>query len=77
MTDSEARSVRLLPFDGTHGSFQRRWMRFKAYARVHKFLQALLPEPGDPNLPATDTAALDTGYGCGCCSVVDAGKETE
>jgi hypothetical protein len=60
MTDSEARSVRLPSFDGTHGSFQRWWMRFKAYARVHKFIQALLSEPGDPNLAATDAAALDT-----------------
>jgi hypothetical protein len=60
MTDSESRPVKLPPFNGMHGVFQRWWMRFKEYARVHKFVQALVPEPGDSNLPATDAVALDT-----------------
>ena len=55
----ESKSVKLPSFDGTHDAFQRWWMRFKAYARVHKFVQALMPEAGDPDLPANDADALD------------------
>jgi hypothetical protein len=31
-----------------------------AYARVHRFVQALVPEPGDQNLPVNNAAPLDT-----------------
>ena len=52
--------VKLPAFDGTHDGFQRWWMRFKAYASVHKFVQALTPGISDSDLPHTDGKALDS-----------------
>ena len=34
-------------------------MRFKANAHVHKWVQALAPGTGDPDLPAMEAAVLD------------------
>jgi hypothetical protein len=34
------KAVRLPTFDGSVEKFQIFWMRFKAYAKVYKFLQA-------------------------------------
>ena len=59
MADSETKSVRLPSFDGTHEGFQKWWMRFVAYAKVHKFSQALKPGLGDTDLPSAENAALD------------------
>jgi hypothetical protein len=59
MAESETKSVKLPSFDRTHDAFQRWWMRFKAYAQVHKFVQALMPDTGDPDLPANKADALD------------------
>ena len=59
VTDAETKSVKLPAFDGTHDGYQKWWMRFKAYARVHKWVQALAPGTGDPDLPATEAAVLD------------------
>ena len=59
MADSETKSVKLPAFDGTHEGYQRWWMRFRAYARVNKWVQALTPGTGDPDLPGSDAEALD------------------
>jgi hypothetical protein len=58
MTDSETKSVKLPAFDGTHDGFQKWWMRFKAYARVHKFVQSIQQGTGDPDLPVADASSL-------------------
>jgi hypothetical protein len=57
MADSEGKAVKLASFDGTHDGFQLWWIRFKSYAQVHKFAQALL-RGGDPDLPTTDAENL-------------------
>lgn len=41
MDSSETKSVRLPTFDGKHNTFQVWWVRFKAYATVYRFTQAL------------------------------------
>jgi hypothetical protein len=61
MATVEAKVVKLPAFDGTHDGFMMWWLKFKAYARVQKFVQALAPGPaGDPELPATEGAARST-----------------
>ena len=52
------KSVRLPTFDGTEEKFQIFWMRFKAYAKVYKFAQALRIG-GESDLPTTDASIID------------------
>jgi hypothetical protein len=52
------KSVRLPTFDSTVEKFQIFWMRFKAYAKLYKFLQALTIG-GETHLPATDATTID------------------
>ena len=55
------RSVRMPVFDGTHATFQVWWMRFTAFAIVHRFKAAISPEGAEEDLPATETTAITTG----------------
>ena len=55
------RSVRMPVFDGTHATFQVWWMRFTAFAIVHRFKAAISPEGAEEDLPATEAAAIPTG----------------
>ena len=55
---SAEKSVRLPAFDGKDEDFELWWVRFKAYARVYKFVQALDNKP-EPNLPVRQDAVLD------------------
>ena len=41
MSAGEGKAVKLPVFDGTHKTFQIWWMRYTAYAVVHKFMLAL------------------------------------
>jgi hypothetical protein len=41
MADYEGKTVRIPPFDGKNKNFVMWWIRFKAYAKVQKFSQAL------------------------------------
>ena len=52
------KSAKLPTFDGKVDNFQLWWRRFKAYAGVNKFVEAL-NEKGDPDMPKDDTTALD------------------
>jgi hypothetical protein len=52
------KSVRLPTFDGSVETFQIFWMRFKAYAKVYKFAQAL-KIGGETDLPASDGTTID------------------
>ena len=60
MPTTTAESVRTIPlptFDGEHKNFQLWWTRFKAYAAVKKFAQAIkrTAEPSLPIAEATDS----------------------
>ena len=57
--DSSDKSVRMPSFDGAPKNFQVWWMRFKAFATVHRFLQALTIG-GETDMPATDATVLDS-----------------
>jgi hypothetical protein len=46
------------PFDGEDKKFQLWWTRFKAYAAVKRFSQAI-QRTADPNLPDTEGATID------------------
>ncbi len=50
--------VRLSAFDGDHKKFQIWWMRFKAYATVNKFSEAI-GTTGEDDLPASEQAVID------------------
>jgi hypothetical protein len=58
------KSVRLPTFDGTVEKFQIFWMRFKAYAKVYKFSQAL-KTGGETDLPRTNSTSIDLGTDAG------------
>jgi hypothetical protein len=58
------KSVRLPTFDCTVEKFQIFWMRFKAYAKVYKFSQAL-KIGGETDLPRTDSTSIDLGTDAG------------
>jgi hypothetical protein len=53
------KSAKLPVFDGKKEKFQLWWRRFKAYAAVHKFSEALR-DGGDPDLPETDSQVIDS-----------------
>ena len=44
------RSVQMPVFDGTHATFQVWWMRFTAFAIVHRFKAAISPEGAEEDL---------------------------
>ena len=54
-----AKSIPLPTFDGEAKNFQLWWTRFKAYAAVKRFSQAI-QRAADPNLPETEGSAIDT-----------------
>jgi hypothetical protein len=54
---SGERSVRLPTFDGKFKSFMIWWIRFRAYATVYKFVEALKPID-EVNLPETEEEVL-------------------
>jgi hypothetical protein len=62
---SGAKAARLPEFDGSHTSFQIWWVRFMAFAMVHKFQQALVIG-GEAIMPANDSDPVD--------ETTDAGK---
>jgi hypothetical protein len=60
MTDDDAvwhKLVRMLTFSGTEGEFQIVWVRYRAYAEVHDFAQALVL---DPDMPSSNAILIDT-----------------
>ena len=52
------RSVKLPTFDGTHSSFQIWWMRFVAFATVHRFASAASKEGPEEDLPESEGSAI-------------------
>ena len=58
------KSVKLPTFDGSHATFQLWWTRFKAYATVYKFDQAL-KVGGERDLPASESVTIDTSTDVG------------
>jgi hypothetical protein len=58
MESSSEKSVRLPTFDGSHAKFQIWWTRFKAYAMVYKFVEAL-KESAETDLPGTEDTRID------------------
>ena len=64
-----AKSIPLPTFDGEAKNFQLWWTRFKAYAAVKRFSQAI-QRAADPNLPATEGAAIDTTTAAGKAQAV-------
>ena len=58
MSEPSDKIPKLPTFDGKAANFQAWWWRFRAYAAVHKFLEAL-SEDGDKHMPARDDTALD------------------
>jgi hypothetical protein len=60
MADADGKSVRIPPFNGEKKNFVMWWTRFKAYAKVQKYSQALaiIKEPSMPTTQA-DGEALD------------------
>jgi hypothetical protein len=52
------RSVRIPTFDGSEDQFQIWWIRFKAYARVMQFSEAI-ETGGEADLPISDAASID------------------
>jgi hypothetical protein len=66
MTGDDAvwhKAVRMPTFDGTtEGEFQTFWVRYRAYAEVYDFVQALVT---DADMPSSSTATI---------TVDDAGK---
>ena len=54
-------SVRMPMVDGTHTTFQVWWMRFTAFAIVHRFKAAINPEGTEEDLPTMEPAAIPVG----------------
>ena len=54
-------SLRMPVFDGTHATFQVWWMRFTAFAIVHRFKAAINPEGAKADLPTTEAAEIPAG----------------
>ena len=57
MSATPDKAVTLPKWDGEEKSFQVWWMRFQAYAKVHKFKEALGEKP-EPDLPRSDSIPL-------------------
>ena len=53
--------VRMPVFDGTHTTFQAWWMRFTAFAIVHRFKVRISSEGVEEDLPATEAAVIPAG----------------
>ena len=64
-----AKSIPLPTFDGEAKNFQLWWTRFKAYAAVKRFSQAI-QRTADPNLPDTEGAVIDTTTAAGRAQTV-------
>jgi hypothetical protein len=56
--------VRLPTFDSTEEKFQNFWIRFKAYAKLYKFAQALRIG-GESDLPNADASTIDEATDAG------------
>jgi hypothetical protein len=59
MTNDDAvwhKSVRMPTFSGTEGEFQIFWVRYRVYAEVNDFAQALV---FDPDMPSDNTVLID------------------
>ena len=54
-------SVKLPTFDGTHSSFQIWWMRFMAFATIHRFASAVSKEGPEEDLPESEGSAIPAG----------------
>ena len=54
-------SVRMPVFDGTHATFQVWWIRFTAFAIIHRFKAAINPEGEEEDLPTTEAAVIPAG----------------
>jgi hypothetical protein len=67
-TSGESKSAKLPLFDGDPKKFQIWWTRFRGYARVYKFGEALAVE-GDVDLPSNEAAEID--------ETTDEGKKQE
>jgi hypothetical protein len=59
------KSVKLLSFSGEHKDFQIWWVRFWAYATVHKIVKALHQDGGEQAMPPTVMAAIDEATDAG------------
>jgi hypothetical protein len=57
-SSSGERSVRLPTFDGKSKTFMIWWIRFRAFATVYKFIEAVKPED-EAHMPATEGEVLD------------------
>ena len=55
--ETTSRSVRLPTFDGKFKSFMIWWIRFRAFATVYKFIEALAPVD-EADLPNTEGDVL-------------------
>lgn len=58
----DEKAVKLPTFNGKSEGFEKWWMRFKAYAQVYKFVQALQKED---DLPATESTEIDESSATG------------
>lgn len=61
MESTAEKTVKLPTFDGTHKKFPVFWMRFFAFAVVHKFSGALGKTAAEAALPANESDAIDPG----------------
>lgn len=52
------KSVKLPVFDGKHESYQKWWFRYREYASVMGFIDAL-GDQGEADLPTKETTVLD------------------
>ena len=59
MMSSSEKSVKLPTFDGVTKNFQIWWMRFIAFATVHKFDRAISKDAPDQDMPASEAEVLD------------------
>ena len=48
-------------FNGTHATFQVWWMRFTAFAIIHRYKAAIKPEGAEEDLPTTEAAVVPAG----------------
>ena len=59
------KSVRLPTFDGASKNFQLWWMRFNAYATVHRFAKAVSKDAPDADMPLSEAEVLDESTDAG------------
>ena len=59
--DNDSKSIRVPTFDGNQDQYQKWWMRFKAYAKLSGFSQALVDHPETDLLNDNDEAEALTG----------------